>query len=47
MALTGIAGLRTEDVAHCTDCKARRGNVIVILGNMNKTDLIYPLECLC
>ena len=27
-----IEGLRTEDVVHCTDCKAHWGNVIVILG---------------
>ena len=38
--LTQIEGLRTEDVVHCTDCKAHWGNVIVILGYINKTDLI-------
>lgn len=47
VALSGIARLRTEDIAHCTDCKARWGNVTVILGNMNKTDLIHPLEWWC
>ena len=39
--LTRIEGLRTEDVVHCTDCKAHWGNVIVILGYINKIDLIW------
>ena len=29
--------MRTEDVAHWTDCKAHGGNVIVILGYINRT----------
>ena len=33
--LTQIEGLRTEDVVHCTDCKAHWGNVFVILGYIN------------
>ena len=37
--LTWNESLRTEDVLYCTDCKAHWGNVIVILGYMNKTDL--------
>ena len=39
--LTRIEGLRTEDVVHCTDCKAHWGNVIVILGYINKINLIF------
>ena len=39
--LTRIEGLRTEDVVHFTDCKAHWGNVIVILGYINKIDLIW------
>ena len=39
--LTQIQGLRTEDVVHCTDCKAHWLNVIVILGYINKFDLIW------
>ena len=39
--LTRVEGLRTEDVVHCTDCKAHWGNVIVILGYINKIDLIW------
>ena len=39
--LTWIEGLRTEDVVHCADCKAHWGNVIVILGYINKIDLIW------
>ena len=39
--LTRIKVLRTEDVDHCTDCKAHWGNVIVILGYINKTDLSW------
>ena len=35
--LTGIEGLRTEDVLHRADCEACLGNVIVTLGCMNKT----------
>ena len=42
--LTQIQGLRTEDVVHCTDCKAHWFNVIVILGYINKFDLIYILN---
>ena len=38
--LTQIEGLRREDVVQCTECKAHWGNVIVILGYMNKNDLI-------
>ena len=38
--LTRTEGLRTEDVVHCTACKAQWGNVIVILGYINKIDLI-------
>ena len=30
-----------EDVVHCTDCKAYWGSVIVILGYVNKIDLIW------
>ena len=37
--LTALEGLRTEDVIHCTDCKALLGNVIAILGYINKIDL--------
>ena len=39
--LTGVECLRTEDVDHYTDCRAHWGNVIVILGCINKTDLIW------
>ena len=39
--LTRIEGLRAEHVIHCTDCKAHSGNVIVILGYLNTTDLIW------
>ena len=31
----------TEDVVRCTDCVAHWGNLIVILGYINKTDLIW------
>ena len=37
--LNWIEGLRTEDVVLCTNCKAHWGNVILILGYINKTDL--------
>ena len=36
--ITQIKGLRTEDVVHY--CKAHCDNVIVILGYVNKIDLI-------
>ena len=39
--LARIEGLRTEDVVHCTDCKAHWGKVIVILDYINKIDLIW------
>ena len=40
-SVTLIEGLMTEDVVHCTVCKTHWGNVIVILGYLNKIDLIY------
>lgn len=33
--------LRTEDVIHSPDCKAHWGNVVVIWGYIDKTDLIW------
>ena len=39
--ITQFEGLRTEDVVHHTDCKAQWGNVIVILGYINKIYLIW------
>lgn len=34
-------GVKTEDVVHCTDGRAHRGDVIVILDYVNKIDLIW------
>ena len=39
--LTRVECLRTENVVHCTDCKAHWGNVIAIFIYINKTDLIW------
>lgn len=38
--LTWSEGQSTEDVVCCTDCRAHCGNVIVLLGCINKHDLI-------
>ena len=40
-SLLEIEGLRRKDVACCTDGKAHRGNVIVIVGYTNNIDLIW------
>ena len=42
--LTWIEGRRTEDVIHCTACKAHWGNVIVILGYIHQIDLMYCMS---
>ena len=42
--LTRIEGLRTEDAVDCTDCKAHWGDVIAILGSINKIDLKFILN---
>ena len=39
--LTWIEGLRTQGVFHCRDCKAHWGNVIVMLGYINKIAWIW------
>lgn len=36
-------GLKTEDNIHCTDCKAHCGNVIVILGYIDKILFVWKL----
>ena len=45
--ITRIEGLKTQDVIHCTDCKAHWGNVIVILGCIDQIDLIWFDLALC
>lgn len=42
-----IEGRRTEDDVHWTDCEAQRGNVIMILGFMNRINLIWISKKQC